>query len=163
MHLAAEIRDVRAALLALPFCWDPETEILSGRSEPAERGDGFSGSVELESPEGAVVLLEVVGGVLCGVEVVVWPDLARRGGLVAPHDAASARVVLTELGATAGVLELATPIAADVTQQESLIHLRFHPLARTVKVAENFLVDLDARGGVAGLWLLHVPPLPETP
>jgi len=163
MYLAAEIRDVRAPLAALPFCWDLETEILSGRSEPEERGDGFSGSVELESPEGAVVLLEVVGGVLCGVEVVVWPELARRAGLVAPHDAPPARVVLTGLGSTAGVLERETPIAADVTLQESLIHLRFHQVARTVKVAENFLVDLDARGGVGGLWLLHVPPLPATP
>ena len=163
MHLAAEIRDVRAPLPALPFCWDAETEILSGRSEPAERGDGFTGSVELESSEGAVVLLEAVGGVLCGVEVVVWPDLTRRGGLVAPYDAAPARVVLTGLGAAAGVLELETPIAADVTLQESLIHLRFNQAARTVTAAENLLVDIDARGQVAGLWLLHVPPLPETP
>jgi hypothetical protein len=110
-----------------------------------------------------VVLLEAVGGMLCGVEVVVWPDLTRRGGLVAPHDAAPASVVLAGLGAAAGVLELETPIAADVTLQESLIHLRFSPAVRTVMAAENLLVDIDGRGQVAGLWLLHVPPLPEAP
>jgi hypothetical protein len=163
MDLAAEIRGVREALPALPFCWDTETEILSGRAPPPEPSDGFTGSVELESPEGAVILLETVGGVLCGVEVVVWPDLVRRPGLVAPYDAQPARVALTGLGTTASVLEMETPITADVTLQESLIHLRLGPAARTVKAAENLLVDVDAQGRVAGLWLLRVPPLPEAP
>jgi hypothetical protein len=163
MDLAAEIRTVPAPLPALSFSWDPETEILSGHATPPERSEGFTGSVELESPEGAVILLEVAGGVLCGVEVVVWPELARRPGLVAPYDAKPARVTLTALGASGGVLEMEAPIAADVTLQESLIHLRFGPAARTVKAAENLLADLDAQGRLAGLWLLRVPPLPATP
>lgn len=163
MHLTAEIRDVREALPALVFRWDAETEILAGRSEPPERGPGFTGSVELESPEGAVLLLEVLGGVLCGVEVVVWPELARPGKLVAPHDAAPARVVLPALGCGGGVQEVASPVAADVTPEESLIHLRFGQRARTVRAAANFLVDIDAHGRVSGLWLLDVPPLPEAP
>jgi hypothetical protein len=163
MDLAAELRDVPAPLAALAFCWDPETEILSGRSAPPGASAGFTGSVELESPEGAVVLLEAVGGVLSGVEVVVWPELARRAGLVAPHDAKAAQVVLTGLGAAGGVVELESAIAADVTLQESLIHLRFGHAARTVKAADNLLVDLDARAHVAGLWLLRVPPLPGAP
>lgn len=163
MHLFAEIRDVHEVLPALSYHWDAETEILAGSSEPGDRGAGFTGSVELESPEGAVVLLEVVGGVLCGVEVVVWPEVARRGKLVAPHDAGPARVVFGGLSGTSGVHEVETPISADVTLQESLIHLRFGQGARTVRAAANFLVDLDAHGHVAGLWLLDVPPLPETP
>jgi hypothetical protein len=163
MYLTAEIRDAPDALPALAYGWDAETEILAGRWEPPERGQGFTGSLELESPEGAVLLLEVVGGVLCGVEVVVWPELARPGKLVAPHDAVPARVVLAALGAGGGVREVDSPIAAEVTPEESLIHLRFGQRARTVRAAANFLVDVDAHGRVSGLWLLDVPPLPEAP
>jgi hypothetical protein len=163
MGLMAELRDAPDALPALAYAWDAETEILAGRAEPAERGPGFTGSVELESPEGAVLLLEVVGGALCGVEVVVWPELARSCRLVAPHDAVPARVLLPALGQGRGLKELESPVAADVTPEESLIHLRFGQRARTVRVAANFLVDVDAQGHVAGLWLLDVPPLPEAP
>lgn len=149
-------------LPAFPFRWDTETEILSGRQDVTAASDGFTGSWELESPTGAVVVLETEGGVLCGIEVVVWPDV-ERAALVVPHEAPASRVVLEPPSAeTAGILEIETPITGAADAAETLVHLRFGPSrARSVRIAGNVVVDLDAEGRLAGIWLQDLPPFPQ--
>jgi hypothetical protein len=162
MSLNATVVAAERALPAFGFRWDAETEILAGRCEVPDPPIGFTGAWELESPEGAVVILETVGGVLCGVEVVVWPDLERRPRLAVPHTAPTARLVLAApAGQASGVLEVESPIAAATIPAETTIHLSFGGAgARTIRVADNVLVDLGAGGQPVGLWLLRLPPFP---
>ncbi len=162
MTVPTEIRPADELLPAFDFHWDAETEILAGRCAVAAGRRGFTGSVELESPEGAVLLLEAEGGVLSGVEVVVWPDPQRPSRLVAPHDAAPGRVVLLPPGPSARLVEIDAPIAVATPPNETLVHLTFGgQRARTVRVAPNVLVEVDAHDRLVGLWLLDLPPFPD--
>jgi len=153
---------VPAPLPAFPFRWDLETEILSGRQVVEGTPAGFTGSWEIESATGAVLTLETTGGVLGGIEVVVWPDV-ERVALTVPHEAPAGRVALEAPGGqTTGVLEVEAPITAAATASETLVRLAFGTArARSVRVAENVVVDLDAQGHLAGLWLEDLPLFPQ--
>ncbi len=163
MALDARVTGATVPLAAFDFRWDAETEILVGRADVPSGGSGFTGSWELESELGAVVTLETSGGVLCGVEVVVWPEVEESAKLVAPHDATPGRVVLVPPDdAPSGVLEIDTPIAAVAATADALIHLVFAPArTRVVRVAQNVLADLDSAGRLTGLWLVDLPPFPQ--
>jgi len=151
-----------APLPPFPFHWDVETEILSGRRDLPPASTGFTGSWEIESPTGAVLVLETTGGVLGGIEVVVWPDV-EQAALKVPHEAPPGRVVLEAPNAqTAGVLEIEAAIGAAATPSETLVRLTFGlPRARSVRIAANVVVDLDAEGRLAGLWLENLPLFPQ--
>jgi hypothetical protein len=162
MAVQTTITDATQPLPPFDFHWDVETEILAGRHPVEATGDGFTVTWELESPTGAVVVLETEGGVLCGIEVVVWPDVDRVPQLVAPHGVATARVGLVPPEGAAGLIEIETPIGAEATASETLIHVRFGVAgAQTVRVAENLLVSVDEVGHLAGLWLLDLPLFPS--
>jgi hypothetical protein len=163
MALEARITEAATPLEAFDFHWDVETEILAGCADVPSGGSGFTGSWELESDSGAVVALETSGGVLCGIEVVVWPEMREPAKLVAPHDAKPARVVLVAPGdASGGVLEIETPISAHAAAADALIHLVFGTSrARAVQVATNVIADLDSTGRLTGLWLVDLPPFPQ--
>jgi hypothetical protein len=159
MPVPTAIEQAKRPLPAFDFHWDSETEILAGRHAlPVPEGETAI-AWELEGPDGAVVVLETVGGTLCGIEVVVWPDVERAPSLVAPHDAPAARVGLTPpKHAKVGVVEIETAISAAAPQSETLIHLSLGaPRTRSVRLAENVIVDLDAEGRLAGLWLQNLP------
>jgi hypothetical protein len=162
MPLKASIAAAERPLPAFAFRWDAETEILSGRCDLPASPNGFTGSVELESPDGAVLVLETIGGVLCGIEVVVWPELKNRGGVAVPHAPTVARVMFQPPGGErSGVVEVETPIAAGSAAGQTAVHLTLGGTrSRSVRVAENVLADLDAAGQVTGLWLTELPPFP---
>lgn len=150
-------------LPAFDFHWDPETEILAGRHALPETDGVRAVAWEFEGPEGAVVVLETVGDALCSVEVVVWPDVERVKSLHAPHDAKPARVgFVASQKEAGGVVEIDTVITAGAPPSETLIHLSFGTSrARSVRVAENVVVDLDADERLAGLWLENLPLFPQ--
>jgi len=159
MPVPTAIETAKRPLPAFDFHWDSETEILAGRHElPLPDGE-TAVAWELEGPDGAVVVLETVGGTLCGIEVVVWPDVEQARSLVAPHDAPPARVELVAPKIVrGGVVEIETAISASAPQSETLIHVALGvPRARSVRLAENVIVDLDADGHLAGLWLQNLP------
>lgn len=149
-------------LSAFDFRWDVETEILAGRALPPGADDTDAVAWEFEGPDGAVVVLETIDGTLCGIEVVVWPDVERARSLIAPHDAppGTIRFVAPADGAD-GIVEVETIITAAAPPSETLIHLSFGVVrARSVRVAENVVADLDAEGRLAGLWLQDLPLFP---
>jgi hypothetical protein len=150
-------------LPAFDFHWDAETEILAGRHPVPPRKGTAAVAWEFEGPDGAVVVLETADGVLCGIEVVVWPDVERAARLAAPHDAAPGRARLVPpAGASGAVVEVETRITAAALPSETLIHLALGtPRARSVRVAENVVVDLDAEDTLAGLWLEELPLFPQ--
>jgi hypothetical protein len=57
-------------------------------------------------------------------------------------------------------VEVDTDLAAEVDGARRTYHLRVGAArpVRAVRVARDILVDVDAAGDLAGLWLLAVPP-----
>jgi hypothetical protein len=74
----ARIEPLSGALPSINWRWDPETDILSGAFKGNRKSGGLTGSVELTDAEGSVAVLDVNNGVICGVDVVVWPEVSSR-------------------------------------------------------------------------------------
>jgi hypothetical protein len=166
MGLAAEIVTRTGKVPHAAWKWDPETDILTGAVKGGAKGKGgVSGSVELEGVDGSFVLLDVADGAIRGVEVVVWPDVRTVAALAPPADAVDGDVVLPERKAHVEVsaVEVDAPLTIETNAAESLFRIRVGPSrrARTVKVADGLMVDVDERNELAGLWLLGVPPFPQ--
>src|SRR4029078_11200940 len=91
MIVDARIEPLNGPLPTVAWRWDPETDILSGAFKDNRKGGGLTGSVELTDAEGAVAVLDVQQGVVCGVDVVVWPEVVTVADLRGPDkDTASA-------------------------------------------------------------------------
>ncbi len=157
----AQVKPGATDLSAIPFRWDVETEILAGSLEDMVSTATSHCTVELEDRLGAVVSLDVADGLLCGVEIVVWPksevvpairapDATSRGGLFLPI------AMDTDLP----IVEVDTSLDCELAPDESVIHLIVGSaeVADSVAVAKNFIVDLDSSRMLAGVWLLNVPP-----
>jgi hypothetical protein len=149
----------------ISYRWDPETDILTGSVKAgAKKSGGLTGSVELESSDGSFILLDVVGGAIHGVEVVVWPDVRTAASLVAPANVADGDVMLPTRRSQPAVaaVEVDTALTIETNATESLFHVRLGPprATRAVRVADGLLVELDEQDELAGLWLLDVPPFP---
>src|SRR5882724_2263520 len=96
MGLGAKLVERRGKPPRMAYRWDPETDILTGsvKGSAKDGGDGLTGSVELEGSDGSFILLDVSGGAIRGVEVVVWPDVRTVGSLAPPDRAEEGDVVL---------------------------------------------------------------------
>ena len=62
-------------LPTLRWQWDAETDILTGSIKAEPRGGGYTGTVELNDDDGSIAMLDVNSGVLCGIDIVVWPEI----------------------------------------------------------------------------------------
>jgi hypothetical protein len=164
MGFGARVEPFEGPLARVPFQWDPQTEILTGALPGDDGARGFTGSVELEDPNGAVITLDVLNGALRAIEVVVWPRVKQVETLVPPRAKRTAKVRFSSRPSQPGigVVEVDTSLSARRSSDESVIHLRVAPGRRSeaVAIAENVLLDLDARGEVIGFWLCDVPPFP---
>lgn len=140
------------------WTWEPETDILAGAVRPPAVGP--AASLELSGHDGSVVVLDLAGGGLAGLDVVVWPEVTTVAGLMAPT-AVRPGTIEVRLEGAAPLLELDVALAARVSSDESVIHLRVgapRPAA-LVQVADHLVVEVDPAGGLAGFWLTAVPPL----
>lgn len=156
MTLRLQVLD-REALPTVTWRWEPETDILAGGLRPAP--DGAAGTLELSGLDGSVAVVDLAGGILAGLDVVVWPEVQTVPGLAAP--APSRRGAVRVAGGEAETLDLEMAMAVRVDPAEDLIHLRVgapRPTI-TVQVADRLLVEIDEAGGLAGFWLREVPPL----
>jgi hypothetical protein len=149
------------------YRWDADTDILSVSMRPASVSEGLSGSVDIEGADGAWLMLDVSGGRLTAIEVAVWPDVKTVEPLTPPatEGAARLRVPSGDSGPGTAAVEVDTRIQAVADKAERTIHFRIGPLrsSRALRVARDLLVEVDARSRIAGLWLLNVPPFPDTP
>ena len=72
------------------------------------------------------------------------------------------RVVLPSGRSRPGVasVEVDTTLSVETNCAESVFHLRIGRAApvEVVRVADNFYVEVDQQGGLAGFWLTNVPP-----
>ena len=151
----------------LSWRWDAETEILTGVVDVAPRGAGYTGTVELNDDDGSIAVLDVNGGVLCGIDIVVWPELTTLAGLASPVEARHGQVVVPSRAAKRGVaaLELDTTLTVSADPAERTFHFRIgtrRPV-EPIRVADHFVVEVDGAQRLAGFWLEDVPPPPGVP
>jgi hypothetical protein len=152
------------AATGVDYRWDPDTEILSAQLKQRPSGAGMSGSVELEGADGSWLILEVTAGRIHGVEIAVWPDVTKRATLQPPASVEDGHVLVpsrTSQPVVASV-EVETPLSAEADEAERVFHFTLgrSRQARTIRLAKDLLVDVDASSNLVGVWLLNVPPFP---
>jgi hypothetical protein len=161
MSMDARIEPLSGALPSINWRWDPETDILSGAFKGNRKSGGLTGSVELSDAEGSVAVLDVNNGVICGLDVVVWPEVISVTELKVPATLADGRVVLPARPSRPGVasVEVDTTLSVHTNSTESVFHLQIGPKrpVEGVRAADNFYIEVDQHGGLAGFWLTNVP------
>ncbi len=167
MPFTAKIEELDGTLPKIAYKWDAETEILSGQFKGGRKSNGLTGSVELEGAEGSFVVLDVLAGVVRGLEVVVWPEVSIVNDLTPPAPKTKGQLVMPSRPSQPGVaaVEVDTQLSASKRPDESVIHLRVGPRRKVeiVELAEGLIAELDDKNNIAGLWLLGVPPFPKQP
>jgi hypothetical protein len=139
--------------------WESETDILSGSYRAPRRGERAE-TVEMSSPDGAVAVLDVVENEICGLDIVIWPDVATISALKPPAPQMAGKVTLPPSDAPRMLEE---PLAITVDGLEQTFHLRIGPERpiTVVQVADHLLIEVDAADHLAGFWLTGVPPFPS--
>ena len=160
--MEAKIEPLVGALPSIGWRWDPETDILSGSFKGNRKAGGLTGSVELTDAEGSVAVLDINSGVVCGIDVVVWPEVSTRSDIQVPARLTDGRVVLASAGSRGGVasVEVDTNLAVETNASESVFHLSIgvrRPV-EVVRAADNFYIEVDQQGSLAGFWMTNVPP-----
>ncbi len=162
VNVDARVEPLTGGLPSIGWRWDPETDILSGAFKGNRKSGGLTGTVELTDDEGSVAVLDVNNGVICGLDVVVWPEVTTAPSLQVPARLTDGRVVLPARPSRPGVasVEVDTTLSIETNSAESLFHLQIGPrrAVEVVRVADNFYVEVDQQGGLAGFWLSNVPP-----
>lgn len=162
MSMDARIEPLSGPLPSVSWRWDPETDILSGAFKGNRKSGGLTGSVELTDAEGSVAMLDVNNGVVCGLDIVVWPEVVQVAELPVPAKLTDGRVVLPAPPSRPGVasLEVDTTLSVQTNPTESVFHVQIGPRrpVERVRAADNFYIEVDQQGGLAGFWLTNVPP-----
>jgi hypothetical protein len=160
--MEARVEPLTGSLPTISWRWDPETDILSGAFKGNRKSGGLTGTVELTDAEGSVAVLDVNNGVICGLDVVVWPEVTTVPDLKVPAQLTDGRVVLPSGSSRADVasVEVDTTLTVRTDSTESVFHLRIGPRRpiEVVRVADSFYVEVDQQGGLAGFWMTNVPP-----
>ena len=166
MSIAVQLEPYAGSPPAVEYRWDTDTDILTARVEGPATGVGASGSLELEAPDGAWLILDVARGRIVGVEVAVWPDVHKRASLAPPEVVRDAQAMVPMDASAPGavLVEVEAALQAESDQDERLIHFRVGAKrdVHVVRIGRDLLLELDAQSHIAGLWLLNVPPLPST-
>ena len=164
MDIAVHVEPGTGALPSVEYRWDADTDILTATLGGKAKGQGMSGSVEIEGSDGSWLIFDVNAGHIAGVEVAVWPDVRKVAGLTAPADASDGIITIPSRPSQPGVasLEIDTRLVADADAAERTIHFRFGASrqVRAVRLAQDLVFDIDDANRVAGVWLLNVPPFP---
>src|SRR5919198_5542818 len=106
MRLDAQVEPLTGGLPSISWRWDPETDILSGAFKGNRKSGGLTGTVELTDAEGSIAVLDVNNGVICGLDVVVWPEVTTTSTLQMPARLTDGRVVLPSRPSRPGVASM---------------------------------------------------------
>jgi len=162
MKIPIQVEPTSSAAPTVEYRWDPDTEILSAQLLPRSEGKGMSGSVELEGSDGSWLILDVAGGRINGIEVAVWPEVQIRNALKPTGTLEDGHIVVPSRKSQPDLasLEVETPLIAESDETERIFHFTLGrpKKARTIRCANDVLVELDASSHLVGLWLLNVPP-----
>lgn len=166
MTIQAHTEPLDGRLPAVAWRWDAETDILSGSFKSGRKGGGFTGTLELTDEHGSVAVVDVQQGVICGLDVVVWPEVQASPRLAVPAQLTDGRVVLArrEQPGAAALLEVDALLSVWTDPTETVFHLQVgdpRPVD-VVRVADHFYVEVDKEAGLAGFWMTGVPGFPES-
>ena len=164
VSITVQVEPAERADWAVEYRWDRDTDILTASAGVPASGGGVSGSVELTGADGSWLILDLAAGRVRGVEVAVWPDVRSVRTLGVPDEAPGAMITIParEGASRVASFEIATSLVAEADTAERTIHFRVGGAkpSRTVRIARDILIDVDARSAIAGVWLLNVPPFP---
>ena len=120
--MESRIEPLAGALPALAWRWDAETDILSGAFKVNRTGTGLTGTVELTDELGSIAVVDVHNGVICGVDIVVWPEVGTASELAVPDKLTDGRVVVSAKAAKTGVtsLEINAPLTVVTNRSETV-------------------------------------------
>lgn len=167
MSITVQIEPAESSQWSVEYRWDRDTDILTASTQAPTIGDGVSGSVELTGADGSWLILDLAAGTIKGVEVAVWPDVRSVGSLGVPDDVQEGRLSVAATSDTGRVasFEVPTSLRAEADSSERTIRFRVGngKAARTVRIARDILIDVDAQNKIVGVWLLNVPPFPSEP
>ena len=97
-------------------------------------------------------MLDISNGVICGLDVVVWPEVSTSPTLQVPARLTDGRVVLPSRPSRPGVasMEVDTTLSVETNAAESVFHLRIgmRRQVEVVRVADNFYIEVDQQGGL---------------
>jgi hypothetical protein len=164
--MSLEIRIAPADLGPLPalrWTWEPETDILAG-AFPVPHTTGFTGPVELTDDDGSIVMVDVAGGVVCGIDVAVWPEVETVPGLAVPGEVLPGQALVPSRPARAvGPMEVDTTLSMAVSPDGRTYHLRIGTRRQVdvIRIADHLAVEVDRRHRLAGFWATEVPPRPD--
>ena len=165
MNLDARIDPLDGPLPTIHWNWDDETDILSGAMAGAKKSGGLTGTVELTDDEGSVAVIDVVGGRIQGLDIVVWPEVTEIPDLAAPDAQRDGVVILPPRPSQPGIaaVEVDTTLSVAANPRHDTLHLRIGTKRQVeaVRVADRLLIEVDGKGRLAGFWLLNVPFGPE--
>jgi hypothetical protein len=93
---------------------------------------------------------------------VFWPVVTTRSDIQVRARLPAGRVFVPSGGSRPAVasVEVDTTLSVETNSSESVFHLRIGPRrpVEVVRAADNFYVEMDQMGGLAGLWMTNVPP-----
>lgn len=165
MSIDAHIEPLGGKLPTIAWRWDPETDILSGAFKANRKIGGLTGSVELSDEIGSVAVLDVSDGVICGIDIVVWPEVTTEASLAVPAQLTEGRVVVARRPSKPGIssVEVDASLSVRTDPAENLFHLRIGPerQVEVIRAADHLYIGVDEQGTLAGFWLTGVPPFPE--
>lgn len=163
--IAVKLEPFAGPAPSVVYRWDADTEILSAHLEPAPLGQGKSGSVGLEGSDGSWIILDLIGGQICAVEIAVWPGMEERPRLAAPTRAEDVALLIPAARSSREVrsVEVATTMSAECDALGRTFHfLVGSPReARVIRIASDILFEVDVENQISGVWLLNVPPCPS--
>ncbi|MGE0352321.1 MAG: hypothetical protein AB7I33_09525 [Gemmatimonadales bacterium] len=164
MPIDVRVEPLAGRLPSITWRWDPETDILTGTFRNKQPGSGLTGTFELTDDEGSVAVVDVEGGVVSGLDIVVWPEVTTVPDLAAPAGAREGRVIVPSRPSQPGVasVEVDTTLSVSTNPFESVFHLRIgsRRAVELIQAADNFLIEVDQRRRLAGFWLTNVAPFP---
>lgn len=164
MSLDTRVEPLSGKLPSIDWKWDPETDILAGSFKGKEKAGGLTGTLELTDEEGSIAVVDVAGGVVRGLDVVVWPEVSTVPGLTPPEASREGKVIIPSRPSQPGIasVEVDTTLSVSTNPGESTFHVRIGTKreVQLVKVADNLLIEVDQKQRIAGFWLTNVPPFP---
>ena len=163
MNVEARVEPLTGSLPSIGWRWDPETDILSGAFKGNRKSGGLTGTVELTDAEGSVAVLDVNNGVICGLDVVVWPEVTTSPEPAGSRHASPTAAWCCRPGPPGPVSRRwrwTPPSRSRPTVPRACSISGSVPAApvEVVRVADNFYIEVDQQGGLAGFWLANVPP-----
>lgn len=164
MKIPIKVEPANGGAASVEYRWDRDTEILSAQLKQRPTGTGMSGSVEVEGVDGSWLILEVTAGRIHGVEIAVWPDVQKRSSLQPPRSIEDGNVIVSARKSQSEVasVEVETALLAEADEAERVFHFTLgrSRQTRTIRFAQDLMLDLDGSSNLVGLWLLNVPPFP---